>query len=102
MLNCFTFKPDCTTSCQVTAYLQESWRYGSITRRPLPAVVVCPGGGYAYVSPREDFPVGREYLGAGYHVFIMNYSVGANAKNFEPLCQLAATISQLTRSSDTA
>ena len=95
MLNCFSFQPDNAASCQVRAYLQQSWRYDNIAKRPLPAVVVCPGGGYAHVSNREDFPVGREYLGAGYHVFILTYSVGTHAKDFEPLCQLTATISHI-------
>ena len=95
MLKCFSFQPDHVNSCQVDAYLQDGGHYDNITKRPLPAVVVCPGGGYSYVSNRENFPVGREFLGAGYHVFILTYSTGKQAKDFEPLCQLAATISHI-------
>jgi len=95
MLNCFTFVPESTADCQVRAYLQETWKIEDMSTRPLPAIVICPGGGYSYVSPRESFPVGREYLAAGYHVFILNYSTKENAKGFEPLLQLCATIAHI-------
>ena len=31
-----------------------------------PAIVVCPGGGYAYCSPREAEPVALRYAAAGF------------------------------------
>lgn len=40
-----------------------------------PAVVLCPGGGYGFVSPREDQPVAMEFLAAGCQVFSLHYSV---------------------------
>ena len=97
MLNSFTFVPDGIDGCQVKAYLQETWRYKGIEQRQLPSMIICPGGGYGGVSAREDFPVGREFLAAGYHVFILTYSVKENARAFKPLCQLAATISHIRK-----
>ena len=44
-----------------------------------PAVVVIPGGGYRFCSDREADPVAMVFLKAGYHVFILRYSVGADA-----------------------
>jgi predicted esterase len=44
-----------------------------------PAVVVIPGGGYRFCSDREADPVAAVYLKAGYHVFILRYSVGEDA-----------------------
>ena len=44
-----------------------------------PAVLVIPGGGYQFCSDREADPVATAYLRAGYHAFILRYSVGADA-----------------------
>ncbi|MBO5891404.1 MAG: alpha/beta hydrolase [Oscillospiraceae bacterium] len=97
MLNYFSFVPEGVNGCKVEAYLQESWRSNEIAARKVPSVIVCPGGGYCSISDREQFPVGREFLAAGYHVFILTYSVNEDARNFNPLCQLAATISHIRK-----
>ena len=49
-----------------------------------PAVIVCPGGGYLYCSPREGEPVALRYAAKGFHAFVLRYSVGADAKDFAP------------------
>lgn len=36
-------------------------------------IVVCPGGGYAYTSPRESEPVALEFNKLGYNVVVVNY-----------------------------
>lgn len=41
------------------------------TVRPL--IVVSPGGGYQYTSPRESEPVVDAFLKRGYHVAVVNY-----------------------------
>ena len=43
-----------------------------------PAILVCPGGGYAGVSQREGEPIGLHFLPEGYNVFILTYSVAPN------------------------
>ena len=83
MLNCFSFVPEGVVDCQVKAYLQETWRSKEIATRKVPSIIICPGGAYSNVSDREHFPVGREYLAAGYHVFILTYSVKEEAKFIE-------------------
>lgn len=40
-----------------------------------PAVVICPGGGYSFVSAREAEPVALRYNAAGFHAFVLDYSV---------------------------
>ena len=50
-----------------------------------PAVLVIPGGGYMFCSDREADPVALPYLKAGYHAFILRYSVGADAAWPRPL-----------------
>ena len=43
--------------------------------RKHPAVILCPGGAYAYVGPREGEPVALKLLAMGYSVFVLDYSV---------------------------
>ncbi len=38
-----------------------------------PTIIVSPGGGYAYTSPRESLPVAKIFNSYGYHVVIVNY-----------------------------
>ena len=49
-----------------------------------PAVIVCPGGGYVYCSPREGEPIALRYAAKGFHAFVLRYSVGFDAKEFAP------------------
>lgn len=39
-----------------------------------PSVLLCPGGGYARCSQREDEPIALHFLPEGYNVFILTYS----------------------------
>jgi acetyl esterase/lipase len=50
----------------------------SPTEKPRPAVVICPGGGYGNVSWREGEPVATRFLAAGFHAFVLDYSVAPN------------------------
>lgn len=56
---------------------------GQETERP--AIVICPGGGYLYCSPREGEPVALAYAAKGIHAFILRYSIGRAAAGFTPL-----------------
>ena len=53
-----------------------------------PAVVICPGGGYVYLSPREAEPVALAYAAKGIHAFVLNYSLGWDIKGFTPLQEM--------------
>ena len=50
-----------------------------------PAVLVFPGGGYLYCSPREGEPVALSYAARGFHAFVLRYSTGYDAAGFAPL-----------------
>ena len=63
--------------------LDVGGEYRGIDARP--AVLVIPGGGYMFCSDREADPVAAAYLRAGYHAFILRYSVGADALWPRPL-----------------
>ncbi len=60
-----------------------------------PAVVVCPGGGYVYCSPREGEPVALAYAARGFHAFILRYSTGWNCAGFAPLQEISWVIGYL-------
>ena len=64
----------------------------SLKLTPRRAVIVCPGGGYSALSDREDEVIAAQYLAAGFATFILHYSVGENAKNFQPLKEAALAI----------
>ena len=58
----------------LTAYILETGgEFKNIPKRP--AVLILPGGGYAFCSDREADPAAMPYLTAGYHAFILRYSV---------------------------
>ena len=57
-----------------------------------PAVVICPGGGYLYCSPREAEPVALAYAARGIHAFILRYSTGRAAAGFAPLAEVDWTV----------
>lgn len=68
----------------LTAYLQGTGgEFGGLTERP--AMLVIPGGGYHFCSNREADPVAFAYLKAGYHAFVLRYSLNEHAVWPHPL-----------------
>ncbi|MBR1828077.1 MAG: alpha/beta hydrolase [Atopobiaceae bacterium] len=49
------------------------------TDRPLPLVIVCPGGGFLDCSPNEGEPVARRLNAEGFHAAVLTYSTEASA-----------------------
>lgn len=43
--------------------------------RKRPAVIICPGGGYEYLSDREALPVAMRFASHGINAFILKYSI---------------------------
>ena len=63
-----------TRQVTLTSYLlQNGGEFRAVQKRP--AVLILPGGGYEFCSDREADPVAMPYLAAGYHAFILRYSV---------------------------
>ena len=63
-------------------YLKDNinfYRTYFIDDNPRPTIVVAPGGGYLYTSPRESEPVVNEFNKLGYHVVVINYRETLNA-----------------------
>ena len=59
---------------------------------PRPAIVICPGGGYSSLSPREGEPIIRRFLSEGFNAYLLEYSVGEKAGNYAPLIEAARAI----------
>ncbi|WP_125707505.1 alpha/beta hydrolase [Lacticaseibacillus porcinae] len=54
----------------LTAYLPDL-----VVAKPRQAVIICPGGGYAMVSPREGEPVALTFVAQGMAAFVLDYAV---------------------------
>lgn len=63
--------------------------------RVRPVIVICPGGGYEWVSEREAEPIALKFVGAGYHAVVLHYSVAPAAHYPTALHQLAWTVAHL-------
>jgi len=51
-------------------------------------VLVCPGGGYQRISPREAEPVAMQFAAAGWHAAVVHYSVAPH-KHPQPLLDVS-------------
>lgn len=84
---------------EVTGYLHEAYEqmHYHLVR---PAIVICPGGAYAFLCNREADPPALHFFGKGYNVFILRYSVGAEAGEYRPIRQLAEAVSTVRKNSE--
>ena len=58
----------------LTAYIIDNSEKIDISRKR-PLVLICPGGGYTWKSPREAEPVALKMLSLGFHAAVLDYSV---------------------------
>lgn len=86
--------PDCT----LTTYIHEPYAELNISARR--AIIVCPGGGYGFLSDRESEPVALQYFAAGLNVFILRYSVQEKAQNDAPLIEAALVVKHIRDNAD--
>lgn len=57
---------------RLITYIQDHYQEIKIESRPL--VLICPGGAYAYTSPREGEAFAMQFLAMGYHAAVLKYS----------------------------
>jgi acetyl esterase/lipase len=74
-------------------WLHNSPEYQSGQLRP--AIIVCPGGGYMFLSDREAEPIAMRFLAQGYHAFVLRYSVQTAFP--APMLDLARAIALVRR-----
>lgn len=56
------------------------------------AILIIPGGAYAYCSEREAEPMALAFMARGYNAFVLYYSVGKNAKYPRPLIDASRAV----------
>ena len=54
--------------------------------RVRPVIVICPGGGYEWVSEREAEPIALKFVGAGYHAALQCCSGRSLSDGTPPAC----------------
>lgn len=64
-----------TEGASLTSYILDDGEF-SRKGRKRKAVIVCPGGGYAFCSKNEGEPVALFWNRHGYHAFVLEYSTG--------------------------
>lgn len=79
-------------------YIPDNSEEKSIDRKR-PAVLIFPGGGYAFTSPREAEPVAIKFVNAGFNAFILDYSV-APTRYPAQLLEASAALSLIRQKSD--
>lgn len=78
---------------KLNGYIHEDFTPFCETYKERPAVIICPGGGYMHLSPREADPVAMPLFSAGFQVFILWYSITReNIEASEPESELAEAI----------
>lgn len=77
---------------QVKGYLWDD--YDTLAaHKTRPALIICPGGGYHWCSPREKDAPAAEFLSLGYQVFILDYTCyPQDMSNFRSLRELGEAV----------
>lgn len=78
MKDCYPFLGENGCDPTLTVYAQDMNPEINRKDKLLPAILVCPGGGYSYVSAREAEPIAMKFLPWGFHIFVLTYSVAPN------------------------
>ena len=75
---------------ELIPYLHEP--SAELKAKPRRAMIVCPGGGYCFLSAREDEPVALAWLAEGFQVFVLHYGICDRAKGYAPLIQACTAV----------
>lgn len=76
-----------------TTYFHESNPEKKVVKRPV--VVICPGGGYSFISYREGEPIALQFVARGYHSLVLHYSIAPEARYPVALTELGEVIKLL-------
>ena len=80
------------------AYIHSDHEELNVGKRK--AIVVCPGGGYGFLSEREAEPIALKFFAEGFNAFILRYSVGEKASGLRPLCEILLAIKHIRENQD--
>ena len=62
-------------NAKLKCFLHQNIGDLAVYNQNLPALIVCPGGGYSSVSHREGDPVAIEFFNRHYNAFVLTYDV---------------------------
>lgn len=60
-------------------------------------VLICPGGGYSFLSARENKPIVDAFHAAGYHAAVLEYNLNQEVHLTKPLKELAWSVRELRK-----
>lgn len=86
--------PGSLAGAELITYIQDHYEEVNIDRRPM--VLICPGGAYAYTSPREGEALAMQFLAMGCHAAVLKYSC-APARYPVALTELASAMALIRR-----
>ena len=66
-------KPENANGSTLNCLVHNDWL---ADKRLHPAMLVIPGGAYAFVCPRESLPIAEHFYNKGYNTFYIEYSCG--------------------------
>lgn len=69
----FDLRTENSLGAKLKTYIQDSSEELIVKKRPF--MLICPGGGYEFVSDRESEPLVVRFLAMGFHVAVLRYSV---------------------------
>lgn len=84
---------------KLTLYLHEKHPELKRKTEKLPCLLICPGGGYGFVSAREAEPIVLNFLPKGFQIFVLTYSVAPH-KYPTQLRQVAAAMEVIYANAD--
>lgn len=94
----FSSLPETVSEVSFTGYLRNSRAiFGESSR--LPAIIICPGGGYAQCSLREGEPVALRFVSEGFQAFVLHYPVAPD-RYPKSLLYLSAAVAWVRRNAE--
>lgn len=86
-------------SAVMETYIQENSPEMDMNRKRI-AVLICPGGGYEFVSDREKEPIAMRFFGEGFAVFTLTYAVAAEARHPQPILDVSRAMWLIRENAD--
>ncbi len=75
----------------LTTYIHDEFgAYGTENGRP--AIIILPGGAFAFLSPTESEPVALTFMQKGFNTFVLDYTVGDNCRYPDVLIECSKAI----------
>ena len=95
----FPFLGDAGCNPTLEIYLPYNMTEMHREHQKRPCMVICPGGGYGFVSQRESEPIALPFLQEGYNAFVLTYSVEPHRFPTQ-LREVAAVLDLIHRNAD--